>query len=84
MWSNDLLELAQTFLDLLTLHLSQTECAPTDKVIQDIVNALSNNLDTEDVFSILNRWIKECQSGATGGNPGELSRALDSLLGLAI
>jgi L-cysteine:1D-myo-inositol 2-amino-2-deoxy-alpha-D-glucopyranoside ligase len=84
MWSNDLLELAQTFLHLLTLQLSQTECAPTDKVIQDIVNALSNNLDTEEVFSILNRWIKECQSGAIGGNPGELSRVLDSLLGLAI
>ena len=84
MWSNDLLKQAQTFLESLTLQLSQTECAPTDKVIQDIVNALSNNLDTEEVFSILNRWIKQCQSGASGGNPGELSRALDTLLGLAI
>ena len=84
MWSDDLLDQAQEFLNALTLQLSQTECAPTDKVIQDVVNALSSNLDTEEVFSILNRWIKECQSGAIGGNPGELSRALDTLLGLAI
>jgi L-cysteine:1D-myo-inositol 2-amino-2-deoxy-alpha-D-glucopyranoside ligase len=84
MWSSDLLEEAQAFLGSLTLQLSQSECAPTDKVIQDIVNALSNNLDTEEVFSILMRWINECQSGATGGKSGELSRALDSLLGLAI
>lgn len=84
MWSDDLLDQAQEFLNALTLQLSQTECAPTDKVIQDVVNALSSNLDTEKVFSILNRWIEECQSGAIGGNPGELSRALDTLLGLAI
>ena len=84
MWSDDLLDQAQEFLNALTLQLSQTECAPTDKVIQDVVNALSSNLDTEKVFSILNRWIKECQSGAIGGHPGELSRALDTLLGLAI
>jgi L-cysteine:1D-myo-inositol 2-amino-2-deoxy-alpha-D-glucopyranoside ligase len=84
MWNDDLLNRAQIFLDALTLQLSQTECAPTDEVIQDIVNALSRNLNTEEVFSILQQWIKQCQTGATGGNPGELSRALDSLLGLAI
>ena len=84
MWSSDLLEHARTFLESLTLQLSQSECAPTDDVIQNIANALSNNLDTEEVFLILNRWIKECQSGATGGSAGELSRTLDALLGLAI
>ena len=84
MWSDDLLHQAQNFLSALTLQLSQTECAPTDEVIQSIVNALSGNLNTVEVFSILQQWIAQSQLGVTGGNPGELSRALDSLLGLAI
>jgi len=84
MWSDDLLAQAQKFIVDLTLHLSQNECAPTQDVIQNILNALSNNLDTETVFAILQQWIKDCQNGDIGGKPGELSRALDALLGLAI
>lgn len=84
MWSDDLLAQAQKFVVDLTLHLSQSECAPTHDVIQNILNALSNNLDTESVFTILQQWIKDCQNGDIGGKPGELSRALDALLGLAI
>ena len=84
MWSNELLDRAKFFVSELSLHLSQTECAPTDAVIQGIIKALSENLDTEKVFLLLQQWIAECQSGVTGGNPGELSRALDTLLGLAI
>jgi len=84
MWSNELLKNSDTFLNALTLQLSKTECAPTQQVIQDIINALSSNLDTEKVFIILNQWVKQSELGATGGNPGELSRALDTLLGIAI
>ena len=84
MWSEDLLNRAKVFTSELTMRLSQSECAPTDEVIQGIINALSSNLDTETVFQILQQWISQCQSGVTGGNPGELSRALDTFLGLAI
>lgn len=84
MWSEDLLNRAKVFTSELTMRLSQSECAPTDEVIQRIINALSSNLDTETVFQILQQWISQCQSGVTGGNPGELSRALDTFLGLAI
>jgi L-cysteine:1D-myo-inositol 2-amino-2-deoxy-alpha-D-glucopyranoside ligase len=84
MWSEELLNQSQNFIESLTLHLSQSECAPTDVVIQNLIKALSNNLDTEEIFLILRSWIKSSEEGATGGNPGELSRALDSLLGLAV
>jgi len=84
MWSDDLLEEASAFLDELTLYLSQPDCAPTREVIQAIVNALSSNLDTEKIFVLLNQWIKDSKSGVLGGHPGELSRALDALLGIAI
>ncbi len=84
MWSDDLLQVSEAFLSALTLQLSKTECAPTEDVVQRIINALSSDLDTEKVFEILNEWIHETELGATGGNPGELSRALDTLLGIAI
>jgi L-cysteine:1D-myo-inositol 2-amino-2-deoxy-alpha-D-glucopyranoside ligase len=84
MWNDELLHSAQTFLDSLTLQLSQTQCAPTSDLIQEIIQALSLNLDTEKVFVLLRNWISESSQGAEGGNPGELSRALDTLLGIAI
>lgn len=84
MWSEELLIQSQDFMNSLTLQLSQTECAPTDSVIQSLIISLSDNLNTEQIFHILRKWIMSSQEGATGGSPGELSRALDSLLGLAI
>lgn len=84
MWSDDLLQEASKFLEELTLYLSQPDCAPTQEVIQSIVNALSSNLDTERVFVLLSEWINESKSGVLGGHPGELARTLDALLGIAI
>ena len=84
MWDDELLLTAQSFLDSLTLALSQTQCAPTSNLIQEIIQALSNNLDTKKVFVLLQDWISESAKGAEGGNPGELSRTLDALLGVAI
>jgi L-cysteine:1D-myo-inositol 2-amino-2-deoxy-alpha-D-glucopyranoside ligase len=84
MWDDELLLTAQSFLDSLTLALSQNQCAPTSNLIQEIIQALSNNLDTQKVFVLLQDWISKSAKGAEGGNPGELSRTLDALLGVAI
>ena len=84
MWSDDLLEEASIFLEELTLYLSQPDCAPTQEVIQSLINALSSNLDTERIFVLLNEWIHDSKSGVLGGHPGELARTLDALLGIAI
>ena len=84
MWDDELLLTAQSFLDSLTLALSQNQCAPTSNLIQEIIQALSNNLDTKKVFVLLQDWISESAKGTEGGNPGELSRTLDALLGVAI
>jgi len=84
MWDDELLLSAQSFFHSLTLALSQTQCAPTSDLIQEIIQALSNNLDTKKVFVLLQNWISKSAKGAEGGNPGELSRTLDALLGVAI
>jgi L-cysteine:1D-myo-inositol 2-amino-2-deoxy-alpha-D-glucopyranoside ligase len=84
MWGPELLNRAVYEIDELRLQLSRVDVAPTTIVIQSIINALSNNLDTQEVQSILWVWMSATKAGETGGEAGELSRALDTLLGLAL
>lgn len=83
-WSQTLLEDAEGWLTRLRASLSMMECAPTDNVIGEIIASQADNLDTVRALSAVKSWVIECEAGSTGGSAGELSRALDSLLGLAI
>ena len=84
MWSNTLIEEAVTDIDRLQLNLARMEVAPTDAVIQEVIDAISQNLDTPRALAAIKSWMNETESGLTGGVPGELSRALDSLLGITL
>ncbi len=84
MWTNDQLNQATLFLDRLRLLLSRPEVAPTHEVVQHLINALSHDLDTPMAIEVLNLWCDETEKGSTGGSAGELSRAIDLLLGLAL
>jgi L-cysteine:1D-myo-inositol 2-amino-2-deoxy-alpha-D-glucopyranoside ligase len=84
MWSEEIIAIAQREIETLRLSLSRSEVAPTDEVIHKIIKALSEDLDTPEVKSVISDWISETNNGVTGGEAGELSRALDSLLGLAL
>lgn len=84
MWSSADLEKGEKLLSDLQTALSRTDVAPTQQLIQEIVIALSNNLDTPKVLTLLENWIKQTLAGATGGSAGELSRSLDRILGIAL
>ncbi|MEY3737052.1 MAG: hypothetical protein RLZZ251_768 [Actinomycetota bacterium] len=84
MWSDSILEAASALIERLNLNLSRTEVAPTSNVIQEIVDALAHDLDTVKVFEILKSWCSDTESGKIGGEAGELSRALDLYLGIAL
>lgn len=84
MWSEDLLHHAQIELDQLRKALSNKECAPTSVLIESIVSELSNNLNTPNVVSLLNRWSSSTPQEATGGDRQQLLEVLDSLLGLKL
>jgi L-cysteine:1D-myo-inositol 2-amino-2-deoxy-alpha-D-glucopyranoside ligase len=84
MWQSEDLISAQEFLENLRIALSRMEVAPTDHVIKDIVSALSQDIDTPAALNVLKNWIEATSKGETGGHPGELSRAIDALLGIAI
>ena len=84
MWESTELNSAQKFLDDLRIALSRMEVAPTDGVIEEIIAALSDDIDTPRALKAIQGWITKTSDGATGGKPGELSRAIDALLGIAI
>ena len=84
MWSRELLDDANKLFARLLSALSRQEVAPTFEVVQEIVNAISNDLNTPKVFELLNSWCLKTEEGEVGGSPGEISRALDTYLGITL
>jgi L-cysteine:1D-myo-inositol 2-amino-2-deoxy-alpha-D-glucopyranoside ligase len=83
-WSEDGLIAAEEWVVRLRRALSMMETAPTDAVIAAIISAQSKNLNTPEALGHIKDWIIASEEGSTGGAPGELSRALDTLLGIAL
>jgi L-cysteine:1D-myo-inositol 2-amino-2-deoxy-alpha-D-glucopyranoside ligase len=84
MWSDAVLHKAQSELDQLKLALSKSDCAPTEGLIDSILIALSDDLDTTLVLSQLNAWASTTITGSHGGNSDDLRNLLDALLGLKL
>lgn len=83
-WSDELLQQSIEWIVRLRRALSMMDVAPTDNVINGIISAQSNNLDTPTSLALLKKWVAKCEAGESGGQAGELSRAIDTLLGLAL
>ena len=84
MWGSELIESAMSEIERLRSNLSRVDVAPTTELIQSICESLSQNLDTPKVLQLIRSWMNQTEKGTTGGEAGELSRALDTLLGLAL
>ncbi|MEY2710000.1 MAG: hypothetical protein RL031_873 [Actinomycetota bacterium] len=83
MWTDHDLVAAEDLLNEMRIALSRMEVAPTDSAIKEIIAALANDLDTPRAISALRNWLAATNAGKAGGSPGELSRAIDTLLGIA-
>jgi L-cysteine:1D-myo-inositol 2-amino-2-deoxy-alpha-D-glucopyranoside ligase len=84
MWTDSVLEEAQARMTRLQSALSRNEVAPTKECIALIIASLADNLDTVRALKAIDTWIEATESGLTGGSTGELSRAIDTFLGIAI
>lgn len=84
MWGSTEISDASEFLERIRLNLAKVDVAPTEIVIEDLIEAIANDLDTVRALEIIKRWCAETESGKTGGSAGQFSRVLDDLLGLAI
>lgn len=84
MWTDQLLEAATKQVANIRKALSAPSVAPTKPVIEKIVLALSDDLNTPLALAELDKWAADSLNGVSGGEAQELSTALDALLGLAL
>ena len=84
MWTGELLVQATQRVNQIRKALASGVVAPTESVIEQIVTALSDDLDTPSALAALDQWASQTLDAGTGGDAQELSTVLDALLGLAL
>mgnify|MGYP000377040680 FL=1 len=84
MWTDALLADATSRVAKIRQAIASSNSAPTTPLIDRIIVALANDLDTPTALAELDMWASETLQGASGGDSKELSSALDALLGLAL
>ena len=82
MWSDKVLRNAVSEVQNIRTSLAMMEIAPTKPLISTLIESLADDLNTSRFFNELKMWVEDCHKGMRGGSAGELSRAMDSLLGL--
>jgi len=84
MWSEDLLVTAEREINDLRKVIQQTEVAPTQELIQQVIGCIADDLDTSSIIQLINTWVSQTQSGEKGENPQALIEVLDALLGIKL
>ena len=83
-WSSDLLVTAKDQVDQVRSALARSEVAKTDRLIAELIGDIANNLDTPTALNRLLIWAKQSESDPVVNQSGQISRAIDALLGLAL
>ena len=82
MWSDELLRDSQLAVQRLRLALLQERVHETSRVISEIIAALSDDLNTPLVISVVNSWVDLTLEGSSGGDAKVFAKTLDTLLGI--
>jgi len=83
-WSTQLLERAKDEVVLVRSALSRSETADASSLVNNLIKDLSDNLNTPKALSEIVDWSLESNKISTSNHSGLVSRAIDSLLGLAL
>ena len=84
MWTEELLIEAENEIGALRKALEQKEVAPTQDLIQNIIEALAEDLNTPLVIEMVNAWVDQTNAGGTAGDAQSLITTLDALLGIKL
>ena len=84
MWTEELLIEAENEIGALRKALEQKEVAPTKDLIQNIIEALADDLNTPLVIEMVNAWVDQTNAGGTAGDAQSLINTLDALLGIKL
>ena len=82
MWSDEILVRAEGSIERLRQAFSLVTVANTTDVIQKIINALADDLNTGEVLEAIEAWTEATINGASGGDKEGFVDFLDALLGL--
>jgi L-cysteine:1D-myo-inositol 2-amino-2-deoxy-alpha-D-glucopyranoside ligase len=83
MWCDENLVEASSQVEQLRKVISAQMVAPTEKLITEIVEFLSDDLDTPSVVASINEWVNQSMKGITGGEPAKIYSVLNNLLGFS-
>jgi len=83
-WSNQLLVNAEKEVNQMRVALAQSEVADPAEMINALISDISNNLDTPTALQRLLNWSLNSKNDGEVNESGAVSRAIDSLLGLAL
>jgi L-cysteine:1D-myo-inositol 2-amino-2-deoxy-alpha-D-glucopyranoside ligase len=85
-WNSDLLDRSVKEVSLVKQALAKSEVYPVDDLISELIEALSQNLDTPRCLSLILDWAAQSKDRENAhllvNESGQMSRALDALLGL--
>jgi hypothetical protein len=90
MWTPSLISESEGRVSRLRQVLSRNEVLVAPNFLDDLASLLSDDLDTAKVLQTLDEWVSINLLNQTSDkqfellNPGEISRFLDGLLGLAL
>lgn len=86
-WNDDLLKKATAEVEIVRSALSKSEVIDPTDYLDQIAKALADNLDTPKALILILNWaeesLNESKSGVFVNSAGQMSRALDALLGLS-
>ncbi|MYZ36599.1 MULTISPECIES: cysteine--1-D-myo-inosityl 2-amino-2-deoxy-alpha-D-glucopyranoside ligase [unclassified Streptomyces] len=85
-WTDTVLQEAVARLARWRAAVSRPDGPPSDAVVEEIREALADDLDAPAALLAVDRWaaLQEAAGGTDEGAPGVVSRAVDALLGVAL
>lgn len=84
MWSDEVLNKAHREISVVKNAFQMSHVAPTEHLVQQVSEAISNDLDTPAALAAIISWSEETMNGSSGGDLKELRNTLDALLGLLL
>ncbi|MFD1831571.1 MULTISPECIES: cysteine--1-D-myo-inosityl 2-amino-2-deoxy-alpha-D-glucopyranoside ligase [Streptomyces] len=85
-WTDAVLDEAVARLDRWRAAVSRPDGPPADELVEEIREALADDLDAPAALAAVDRWAEHQRTGGgtDTGAPGLVSRAVDALLGVAL
>jgi L-cysteine:1D-myo-inositol 2-amino-2-deoxy-alpha-D-glucopyranoside ligase len=84
MWTEEILIEAEKEIAEIPTVLISGKFDSTDQLIQGIISAIADDLDTPKALSLINSWVSQTKNSQATNNAEELLKVLDAVLGLKL